>query len=504
MLPSACSCQGKGGDDLIPLLVVVAILAGLYAGGKWWKRLKGRANMTNNGDKKDEGSACGSGGGSCCSGRGKWIWIVLAVAVAGVLIAKNAGKKPASADTPTVNNTPAATEATGTTPAAPAAATQGKALPRLVDLGAGKCIPCKMMAPILEDLKKTYVGKLDVQFIDVWENPDAGKKYGINVIPTQIFYDATGKELFRHEGFFGKDDILAKWKEFGVDLAGAAAPAGVSRWTPMQPDTRAKDAICYMCDGDIPSNSLVVVKTDKGDVRLCGMHHYFVMYSCLTEEKTGFEKKVSVSDWATGTLIPISDAVYVYGMDTKTGRPTVKAFADKAVAEKERQVSGGNVLDLAVLQSKELANKCGFCDRVVYPEDVAEVIVGDVKTWGCCSHCALGVAARTGKDIEVRERDRLTGEAVVVKTLNGSVASLDPATAVAWFGQRTKPDGTHASAGCFHQGFFVNAENLKKWVDANPLETGEMITIQKALADKMKLTPQQISKACKIGECAPK
>ena len=93
---------------------------------------------------------------------------------------------------------------------------------------------------------------------------------------------------------------------------------------------------------------------------------------------------------------------------------------------------------------------------------------------------------------------------MVVKTLNGSVASLEPTTAVAWFGQRTKADGTHVSAGCFHQGFFANAENLKKWVDANPLETGEQITIAKALADKMKLTPQQIGKACKIGECTPK
>jgi thioredoxin 1 len=77
-----------------------------------------------------------------------------------------------------------------------------------------------MMAPILEELKRTYVGKLDVEFIDVWENPDAGKKYGISIIPTQIFYDASGKELFRHEGFFRKEDILAKWKDFGVDLAG--------------------------------------------------------------------------------------------------------------------------------------------------------------------------------------------------------------------------------------------------------------------------------------------
>jgi thioredoxin 1 len=89
-------------------------------------------------------------------------------------------------------------------------------LPRLVDLGAGKCIPCKMMAPILEELKTEYAGILRVDFIDIWENPDQGKKYGIRTIPTQIFYDASGKELFRHEGFFSKADILTKWKELGI------------------------------------------------------------------------------------------------------------------------------------------------------------------------------------------------------------------------------------------------------------------------------------------------
>jgi len=97
----------------------------------------------------------------------------------------------------------------------------GEALPRLVDLGAGKCIPCKMMAPILEELKKEYASTFQVQFIDVWEDPEAGKEYGIRMIPTQIFYDTTGRELFRHEGFLGKEDILAKWKEYGVDVAAA-------------------------------------------------------------------------------------------------------------------------------------------------------------------------------------------------------------------------------------------------------------------------------------------
>ena len=92
-------------------------------------------------------------------------------------------------------------------------------LPRLVDLGASKCVPCKMMTPVLDELKKEYEGRMDVEFIDVWKNPDAGKAHGIRIIPTQIFFTADGKEAFRHEGFFGKDDILAKWKELGVGLA---------------------------------------------------------------------------------------------------------------------------------------------------------------------------------------------------------------------------------------------------------------------------------------------
>jgi thioredoxin 1 len=94
------------------------------------------------------------------------------------------------------------------------------ALPRLVDLGADKCIPCKMMAPVLKELTKEYEGRMAVEFIDVWKNPDAGKAYKINLIPTQVFFDAGGKELFRHEGFFSKKDILAKWKELGVEFKG--------------------------------------------------------------------------------------------------------------------------------------------------------------------------------------------------------------------------------------------------------------------------------------------
>lgn len=100
----------------------------------------------------------------------------------------------------------------------PAVGDSKPALPRLVDLGADKCIPCKMMAPILTELEKEYAGQLKVVFIDVWKNREEGARYGIRVIPTQIFFAASGKELFRHEGFYAKKDILAKWAELGVVL----------------------------------------------------------------------------------------------------------------------------------------------------------------------------------------------------------------------------------------------------------------------------------------------
>ncbi|MGQ9575965.1 MAG: thioredoxin family protein, partial [Thermoguttaceae bacterium] len=90
--------------------------------------------------------------------------------------------------------------------------------PRLVDLGAGRCIPCKMMAPILAELKREYQGVFDVEFIDVWEDRAPALKYGIEMIPTQIFLDASGKELFRHEGFFSKEEILNTWKRLGIDV----------------------------------------------------------------------------------------------------------------------------------------------------------------------------------------------------------------------------------------------------------------------------------------------
>ncbi|MCG2748896.1 MAG: thioredoxin family protein [Desulfobulbaceae bacterium] len=86
----------------------------------------------------------------------------------------------------------------------------------MVDLGAGKCIPCKMMAPILEKLQKEYAGRAAIVFIDVWEDGSQSKKFAIRSIPTQIFFDKEGKEIYRHEGFLAEEGIVAKLKEMGV------------------------------------------------------------------------------------------------------------------------------------------------------------------------------------------------------------------------------------------------------------------------------------------------
>ena len=377
-------------------------------------------------------------------------------------------------------------------------------LPRLLDLGSKKCSPCKKMAPILDDLKKNYADKFAVEFVDVWlkENVAAAKTHGIRIIPTQIFFSREGKELWRHEGFLGKEAILAKWKELGYAVSGEAA-SKVARWAPTKTDMRSKHSICYLCDGDIDLKTTVVVRTAKGDVRLCSSHCFFILQSALTEDTTGFEQKVTVTDWGTGKRIPAPSAVYLRGIDAG-GRPTIKAFTSRNAAQTERRASGGNIMSYEVLKRKELSHRCGFCDRAVYPEDASEVKVAGVYTWGCCPHCALGVAARTGKDIEVRQPDALTGEMIVVKTSNGKVTCLTPTSAVAWFAMRRKSGGAWGSAGCFHQANFVNMENLRKWLERHPYETGKMITVAEALAAKMKMTPQQISKACKIGECAPK
>lgn len=91
----------------------------------------------------------------------------------------------------------------------------GTAQVTCVELGSVKCIPCKQMQPIMDAIEAEYAGKVRVVFHDVWtpEGRAHGQRYGVRVIPTQVFLDRDGNEIGRHEGFFPKseiEDLLAK------------------------------------------------------------------------------------------------------------------------------------------------------------------------------------------------------------------------------------------------------------------------------------------------------
>ncbi|NJC87061.1 MAG: thioredoxin family protein [Desulfuromonas sp.] len=88
--------------------------------------------------------------------------------------------------------------------------------PTVIDLGARTCIPCKQMAPVLEELAGAYKGKANILFIDVREDNPAASRFGIQMIPTQIFFDAKGKEISRHVGFMDKPDIIKGLQAAGL------------------------------------------------------------------------------------------------------------------------------------------------------------------------------------------------------------------------------------------------------------------------------------------------
>ncbi len=86
----------------------------------------------------------------------------------------------------------------------------------MVDIGAHACVPCKMMTPIIAELSNEYDGRAAIVFIDVWEHREEAAKFGVRSIPTQIFYDANGNEMYRHIGFLDKASIVTKLTELGV------------------------------------------------------------------------------------------------------------------------------------------------------------------------------------------------------------------------------------------------------------------------------------------------
>ena len=89
-------------------------------------------------------------------------------------------------------------------------------LPKLLDFGAGTCIPCKKMAPILQELAEEYKGRVVIKKIEVYQERELTKANGIRLIPTQIFFNAENQEVNRHVGFMDKEQIKKVFETMGV------------------------------------------------------------------------------------------------------------------------------------------------------------------------------------------------------------------------------------------------------------------------------------------------
>jgi len=88
--------------------------------------------------------------------------------------------------------------------------------PTVAEFGAATCIPCKRMKPVLEELIAEHGDKLNLSFVDVRNRSDLARKYRIELIPTQVFFDSGGQEVSRHVGFWPKEDVLAHLQELGL------------------------------------------------------------------------------------------------------------------------------------------------------------------------------------------------------------------------------------------------------------------------------------------------
>lgn len=87
-----------------------------------------------------------------------------------------------------------------------------------VELGSVNCIPCKKMQPVMKSIEAKYKGLVKVTFHDVWKDEAPAKKYGIDLIPTQVFLNANGKELMRHQGFYAEEEIDKFLQSEGVNI----------------------------------------------------------------------------------------------------------------------------------------------------------------------------------------------------------------------------------------------------------------------------------------------
>jgi thioredoxin 1 len=135
--------------------------------------------------------------------RPRSLWLMMCAAVllaAGAMLHAQAPKSSSA-------GSPASKEAKPTAP---------QTLPRMVDVGKTWCIPCKKMVAVLQEAELRYKGKATVEFVDLEKDPDAADRFKIQMIPTQIFYTAEGKEFERHVGYLPIEDVEKVFTKMGV------------------------------------------------------------------------------------------------------------------------------------------------------------------------------------------------------------------------------------------------------------------------------------------------
>jgi thioredoxin 1 len=95
-----------------------------------------------------------------------------------------------------------------------------KPLVTFIELGSVRCIPCRMMQPVMKSIEEKYGDQVKIVFYDVWtqEGQPYASHYGIRLIPTQVFLDKNGKEFFRHEGFFPEAEIDKLLQKHGLKI----------------------------------------------------------------------------------------------------------------------------------------------------------------------------------------------------------------------------------------------------------------------------------------------
>ncbi len=140
------------------------------------------------------------------------IAVVVVLAVGGLVFLKN---NSGNSETP-ANPADASEKGDSGTPSDGKPPTTNAKLPKMIDFGREQCLPCKAMMPILEALKKKYKDKATIEFVSTVKHRDVAFEHNVRRIPTQIFFDADGNEVWRHEGFFSREKIEEQFRKMGV------------------------------------------------------------------------------------------------------------------------------------------------------------------------------------------------------------------------------------------------------------------------------------------------